>query len=78
MPSLNDYSDAELGALLRRAAAGREAEAAEATRSKSGFLAFLKEVGLVLVAEAIAKAAAAAWEGIKSLFLSIFAGEGAC
>ena len=73
MTTLEQYSDAELGALLRRAAAGRELAAVEATRSSSGLVSFLREIGLVFVAELVAKAAAAAWEGLKSLFLAIFA-----
>lgn len=72
MASLADYSNEELGALVRRAAQGREQEAAEALHSQYGLAEFLNEVGLTFLAELIAAATVAVWEGIKRFFSSIF------
>ncbi|MBL8658906.1 MAG: hypothetical protein JNM75_04035 [Rhodospirillales bacterium] len=72
MATIEDYTDAELGKLVRNAAKGREQEAVEQLRSKSGFVIFLEEIGLEFLAELIAKAAASIWEGVISFIKGLF------
>ena len=61
---LDDYTDEELGRMVRQAARGRRLALHEKKRSKSGFVAFLKSIGLVWLAQKILVAVDAVWKAI--------------
>jgi len=72
MESLSDYTDEEIGLMVREAARGQEFEAAEAIRAQGSFAQFLEEIGLSFLADLVRMAAKTVWEGIKSIFEDIF------
>jgi hypothetical protein len=72
MASLNDFTDEELGKMLREAARGKEQEAIAALDSQYSLAEFLEQIGLFDLAEMILEAASAVWDGIKEFFRNLF------
>ena len=72
MASIDDYTDTELGQMVRAAARGREEEAAAALVGRSSFAKFLEDVGLTFLAELIRNMATAVWTGIENFCRRLF------
>ncbi len=70
--SINDYSDEELGRMIKKASKGREKEAQEAMCSQKSFGKFLEKVGLVQLASFFVGVAETAWDFISDFLGDIF------
>jgi hypothetical protein len=72
MASIDEYSDEELGQMVRRAAKGREQEMREAARTKSGLQRFFEQTGLLTLALLLRDGAVWVFHQLKDLISSIF------
>lgn len=71
MGSLDDYTDEELGRMLRAAARSEHFAQKEAVSNIDAFCSFLDAVGLGFIANII-KVSAWAWQKVRQIWRSIF------
>lgn len=71
MSALDDYSDEELGRLLREYGNSMSARERERVSTLDAFCSWLEVVGLGLIAVAI-KTSLWAWDRVRSIWRSIF------
>jgi hypothetical protein len=71
MPYLEDYTDEELGAMLRQASHNMNYYERERVSTLDAFCSWLNIVGLGFIADAI-KIAAWVWDRIRDIWHSIF------
>lgn len=71
MSSIDDFTDEELGQIVREATMGRRAEGRASLKNRNAFFSFLNIVGLGWVVESF-KLVTWGWEKLRGLFHKIF------
>ena len=71
MTSIDDFSDEEIGRMIKQAARDRGWVTVERISSRQAFCSFLRGVGLGRIADAI-EVALYAWQRVQSIWKSIF------
>ncbi len=69
--SLEAYSDAELGRLVRQALAGQKRQAQDGAKARRAFAAFSRMVGYGWLDDAL-ELAMIAWEAVRDLWRRVF------